>query len=671
MISSSKLRWGILGPGNIAKAFAGGIAHSETGELVAVGARRPDKARYAEDFAGARVLDGYQALLNDPGVEAVYISTPHPLHAKWAIKAARAGKHVLCEKPMGLTAYEADAAFHAARKAGTFMGEAFMYRFHPQTAKLIELISDGAIGEVRLIRSSFGFAMPSVMPEHRLYANHLAGGSILDVGCYPVSIARLLAGAVEGKPFLDPVRVVGTAHLGETGVDEWASAALNFDNGIIAEASCSISLKQDNMLRVFGTKGRIEVADFWYASGQQGGVGAIEIIRPDGSKETVSVAEDRWLYAFEVDAVAEAVRSGRQEFRAPGMTWDDTLGNMRVLDRWRAAAGLVYEVEKPALRKSTLAGEKLENRMETIGRRELPGIGKPLSEVALGFEDFPDFASAAILLDAFYEAGGNVFDTAFVYGGGRTEAILGDWLSSRGVREEAVVIGKGAHSPLAYPDVIAKQLDQSLERLKTDHVDVYFMHRDNPDVPVGEFVDAMDAEVKAGRIRGLFGGSNWSMERMSEAIDYARKNGKTAPGVLSNNFSLAQMIDPIWAGCVSASDAAWKAWLTEHQIPNFAWSSQGRGFFTERAGRDKRDNAELVRCWYSDDNFARRDRAEKMARERGVKPIHVALAYALAQPFPVVPLIGPRRLMELDDSLTALSLKLSAADVRWLETGER
>lgn len=671
MTSSSKLRWGILGPGNIAKAFAGGIAHSETGTLAAIGARRPDDPRYGRDFPGARVVAGYQALLEDPDVEAVYIATPHPLHAEWAIKAARAGKHVLCEKPFALSAHEADAVFHEARKAGTFMGEAFMYRFHPQTAKLVELVAGGAIGTVRMIKSSFGFAMPAVMPEHRLYANRLAGGGILDVGCYPVSMARLLAGAVEGRPFLDPVKVAGTAHLGATGVDEWASAILHFENDIIAEVSCSISLSQDNMLRIFGTQGRIEVADFWFAGGKEGGIGNIEIIRPDGTRETVAVAEERWLYAFEVDAVAAAVHAGRQAFTSPGMSWDDTLGNMHALDRWRAAAGLVYEIEKPALRRTTLAGERLQRRSETIARKTLPGIAKPLSQVALGFEDFPDFASAAILLDAFFEAGGNVFDTAFIYGGGRTEAILGAWLESRGVRDEAVVIGKGAHSPLTYPDVIARQLDQSLERLKSDHVDIYFMHRDNPDVPVGEFVDAMDAEVRAGRIRGLFGGSNWSMERMQEAIDYARRNGRTAPGVLSNNFSLAQMIDPIWPGCVSASDGAWKAWLTERQIPNFAWSSQGRGFFTERAGRDKRDNEELVRCWYSEDNFVRRDRAEEMARARGVKPIHVALAYALAQPFPVVPLIGPRRLMELDDSLTALALELSPAEVRWLETGER
>ena len=129
---------------------------------------------------------------------------------------------------LALTAFEADAMIHAARKAGTFLGEAFMYRLHPQTLKLVELIKSGVIGEVRMIKSSFGFAMPGFMPEHRLYANDLAGGGILDVGGYPVSMARLIAGAAAGKPFAEPDKVAGVAHLGQSGVDEWASALLHF-----------------------------------------------------------------------------------------------------------------------------------------------------------------------------------------------------------------------------------------------------------------------------------------------------------------------------------------------------------------------------------------------------------------------------------------------------------
>jgi predicted dehydrogenase/aryl-alcohol dehydrogenase-like predicted oxidoreductase len=669
-MAAGKIRWGILGPGTIARTFAGGLAHSRNGRLVAVAARDPARADYAAAFPGARVVAGYQALLDDPEVEAVYIATPHPHHAEWAIKAAEAGKHALVEKPIALTAWEADAVFHAARKAGTFMAEAFMYRVHPQTERLLQLIRKGLIGEVRAIKSSFGFAMPGFDPAHRLYSNELAGGGILDVGCYPVSMSRLIAGAAAGKPFLDPVKVAGAAHLGPTGVDEWAAALLTFPNGILAEVSCSVSLAQDNVLRVLGTEGRLEVADFWFASGHEGGIGRIEHIPARGAPRTYEIRENRWLYSFEAEAAGKAIRAGRAELEPPGMTWDDSLGNMRVLDRWRTDAGLVYGLERAEARPGTIRNAPLARPTEWIPRRAVPGFARPISRLALGFEDFPDFRAASILLDAFYEKGGNVLDTAWIYGAGRTETILGEWLKARGVRDDIVIIGKGAHTPLTYPDVIARQLAESLDRLGTDHVDVYLMHRDNPDVPVGEFVDAIDAEVQARRIRGPVGGSNWTRERFDAALAYADEAGRTRPSALSNNFSLAEMVDPVWPGCVAASGAEWRDWLAERQVVLFAWSSQGRGFFTPAAGRDRLENQELVRCWYSDENFARRDRAAALGRELGRSPIHVALAYCLNQPFPVVPLIGPRRLVELDDSLQALDISLTPEQVRWLQTGE-
>lgn len=660
------IRWGIIGPGTIAKTFAEGVAHSTTGKLVAIATRNPDRPGLSDGFPGARIVSGYDALLSDAEIDAVYISTPHTGHAEWAIKAIRAGKHVLVEKPIALSAYDADAIFHEAKKAGVFVGEAYMYRLHPQTAKIVDLVKSGAIGEVRIIRSSFGFSMGSFRADHRLFANESAGGGILDVGGYPVSMARLIAGAASGQPFIEPTKVSGVAHLGQSGVDEWASAVLKFPNDIIAEVSCSIMANQDNVLRIIGSEGRIEVPDFWFASGHKGGVGKIDVIKGK-ERQTIDVAEDRYLYSFEVNAAGEAIRNTSQEFAYPGMSWADTLGNLRVMDQWRASVGLEYGVETAAKRVLNIAGGKVAPG-NSVPKRQIPGVAKPASVVALGFEFFPNFASASLTLDSFYEAGGNLFDTAFVYGGGKTEAIFGDWHTSRNVpREEIVLIGKGAHSPLCYPDVIAKQLDQSLNRLKTDYVDIYFMHRDNTDVPVGEFVDAMDAEVKRGRIRGIFGGSNWTRQRMDEAIAYAEKTGKTAPGALSNNFSLAEMLEPIWAGCVAASDEPWKEWAKERQIPNFAWSSQGRGFFTDRAGRDKRDDEEIVRVWYSERNFERRDRAIELAKELGRHPIHIALAYVIAQPFPVIPLIGPRTIAELEDSLSALDIKLTPEQVRWLE----
>jgi predicted dehydrogenase len=390
--AASKVRWGIIGPGTIARAFAAGVERSTSGRLVALGARDPGKPAYSEHFPGVPVQTP-EALLADPEVDAVYIATPHPRHAEWEIKAAEAGKHVLVEKPFAMTAWEADAMLHAARQAGTFMGEAFMYRFHPQTAKLLDLIGVGTIGEVRMIKSSFGFAMPAFDPTHRLYSNETAGGGILDVGCYPVSMARLVAGAAAGKPFLDPEKVAGVAHIGQSGVDEWASAVLGFSGGIVAEVSCSVSLHQDNMLRIYGTEGRIEVADFWFASGKQGGTGVIEIIGRDGTARVVEVAEDRWLYAFEVDAAGDAIQAGRQEFAAPGMSWDDTLGNLRVLDRWRAEVGLTYGFERASERPRTVRNTPLV-RGRQIPQRAIPGLERPTSVVALGFEDFLTFSGA-------------------------------------------------------------------------------------------------------------------------------------------------------------------------------------------------------------------------------------------------------------------------------------
>ena len=292
MPDKTDLRWGIIGPGTIARTFASALVHTTAGRLVAVAARQPDRESLRETFPGARVLDGYQTLLDDREVDAIYIATPHPMHAEWAIKAAEAGKHVLCEKPMAVSRAEAEAMIAAARKAGTFLGEAFMYRQHPMTAKLLELVRAKAIGEVRMIRSSIGFTMKNRDPKGRLLANDTAGGSILDIGGYPVSMIRLIAGAAAGKPFLDPVSVSGVAHLGPTGVDEWTSAVFRFQNGLIADATASVMLLQENCLRIYGTAGRLEVPSFWFGSGREGGVGKITVVDRDDHHETIRVEDE-------------------------------------------------------------------------------------------------------------------------------------------------------------------------------------------------------------------------------------------------------------------------------------------------------------------------------------------------------------------------------------------
>src|SRR5438105_4075950 len=194
MSTPPQLNWGILATGNIATAFAQGVSHSKTGKLVAVGSRSQEKAdKFGSEHNVAKRYGSYEALLADPNVHAVYVATPHPQHVDWAIRAARAKKHVLVEKPLAVNHAQAMAIVEAAVENDVFLMEAFMYRCHPQTAKLLELIRERTIGDVRMIRASFGFNS-AFNPDSRVYSNALAGGGILDVGCYPVSMSRLIAG---------------------------------------------------------------------------------------------------------------------------------------------------------------------------------------------------------------------------------------------------------------------------------------------------------------------------------------------------------------------------------------------------------------------------------------------------------------------------------------------
>ncbi|MDX2006552.1 MAG: aldo/keto reductase [Meiothermus sp.] len=294
------------------------------------------------------------------------------------------------------------------------------------------------------------------------------------------------------------------------------------------------------------------------------------------------------------------------------------------------------------------------------------GLSKPVSRLVLGVDSQDNLETAAPLFDVFLSRGGNAFDTAWVYKSGASEAVFGDWMSRSRLRDQVVLIGKGAHTPRCTPEDLSLQLAESLERLRTDHLDVYLMHRDNPQVPVGEFVDVLNRHFRAGQMR-VFGGSNWSLERLQAASAYASKHGLEPFGAVSNQFSLAQMLEPSWAGCLG-TDQALRAWLTQTQTPLFPWSSQARGFFVRADPADRADE-ELVRCWYSPANFARLERAQELARAKGLEPIQIALAYVLHQPFPTFPLVGCRSGAELDSSLGALEVALTPQKVRWLEAG--
>lgn len=336
----TKLKWGILGTGKIARKFASGLSESRTGQLVAVGSRTADAAeKFAAEFP-CTAHANYDALLADANVEVVYISTPHPMHAEWAIKTARAKKHILCEKPFTMNVAEAVPVVEAAKRSGVFLMEAFMYRCHPQTEKLVELIRSKTIGEVRLIQASLSFDAAYDL-DWRMFNKSLGGGGILDVGCYPCSMARLIAGAAVDKAFDDPVEVLGCAEIGaESRVDEYAVASLKFGSGILAQLNCGVRLAMENTVRIWGTKGCIVVPSPWFAA-HGAGFSKI-IIFKGGVPDEVVVETDRGLYALEADHVAAHI-AARQ---APAMPWGDTLGNMHTLDAWRKSVGLAYDADK-------------------------------------------------------------------------------------------------------------------------------------------------------------------------------------------------------------------------------------------------------------------------------------------------------------------------------------
>jgi predicted dehydrogenase/aryl-alcohol dehydrogenase-like predicted oxidoreductase len=666
---AEKLRWAIVGAGTIAQTFARGVAGSRTGELLAVGSRAQDTAeRFGAEFGVPRRYGSYEAVLADADVDAVYVSTPHPFHAEWAIRAAEAGKHLLIEKPLGINHAEAMAVVEAARQHDVFLMEAYMYRCHPQTARLVELIREGAIGEVRVIEASFGFDIGD-KPDHRLLDHGLAGGGILDVGGYPVSIARLVAGAASGAAFADPIDVSGAGHIGpESRVDEWAVATLRFPGDIVAQVKSAVRLDTENVVRVFGDEGWLLVPAPWTLRGSS--LRSSILVHRSGEEHpreiVVEAAADPW--AIEADTVATHLAA--RQAPSPAMSWADSLGNMQTLDRWRDALGLTYDSERLEAPVRRLPERPLAARADKlISHGEIAGVGKPVSRVVMGVDNQRRMPHAAVMFDDFFERGGTCFDTAYVYVEGQSERILGRWIEDRGVREQVVILDKGGHTPFCTPEAVASQLPESLERLHADYVDIYMLHRDNPAVPVGEFIDVLNEHQRAGRLR-VFGGSNWTIERLEEANAYASQRGLSGFTVISNNFSLARMIEPPWAGCLSSADARWRTWLTTTQTPLMPWSSQARGFFTGRAKPNDLSDPELVRSWYSEDNFQRLARVEQLAKERGVLPIAIALAWVLSQPFPTFPLIGPRTLAETRTSLPALDVRLTPQEVAWLNLEE-
>jgi aryl-alcohol dehydrogenase-like predicted oxidoreductase len=344
---------------------------------------------------------------------------------------------------------------------------------------------------------------------------------------------------------------------------------------------------------------------------------------------------------------------------------------MKMLDMWRAAVGMTYDNEKPGGYARPIDGRPLSSKA-AMPAIEKPALGKRISAFAIGCAFLRKPSDMANVLDTFFEEGGTVFDTAHTYAQGLIDNLLGHWLHSRGVRKDAIIVGKGgmdsSRNFLCLPELIGPQLEESLNRLKTDYLDIYFLHRDNNQVPVGEFVDALDREARAGRIK-VFGGSNWNLARVAQANAYAAQNNRTPFKVVSNQFSLAEMIEPAWPGCIASARKKDVDWFKANDVTLFAWSSLARGFFSAQSSPDKRTDPDMIRCWYNDENFARKERARELAKKHNTSLARIALAHVLRQPFSVVPVIGPLTLHELRDSLGALTVSLTADEVSWLRDG--
>ncbi|MBZ5500032.1 MAG: Gfo/Idh/MocA family oxidoreductase [Acidobacteriia bacterium] len=342
----ARLRWGILGTGNIARQFALAMAHSRRGELAAVGSRASSSASaFAVANHVPRACGSYEAVLADLGIDAVYIPLPNSMHHEWTIRALRAGKHVLCEKPIAANREEAAEMFDVARRTGRVLIEAFMYRAHPLTAAWLQQVRGGTIGRPLLVRSSFCFCARHREGNIR-FDPAMAGGALMDVGCYCINLSRLIAGA-------EPVSVTASAKLSQAGIDEITAGALRFADGMVATFTCGLTVHADNAASICGSLGYIEVPIPWKPPLKEAvfvrsssvpammDVGnKLESAPVPGSspQQVITVDSSGPPLALEADNLAAVVFEGA----AAVVSEADSLGNMAVLDKLRRCAGLEY-----------------------------------------------------------------------------------------------------------------------------------------------------------------------------------------------------------------------------------------------------------------------------------------------------------------------------------------
>lgn len=324
-----KIRWGILSTGNIARQFAHGLAALDDAELVAVGSRSAASAnQFGDEFNVANRHASYEALASDPAVDAIYVATPHTLHAENTLLCLRAGKAVLCEKPFAINAAETTTMIAEARTRGVFLMEAMWTRFLPHMVRIRELIHAGAIGDVRMLNSTFGFRT-EFDPKGRLFDPALGGGALLDVGIYPVSFAAMIFGT--------PTFITSHATIGATGVDEQVAMIFGYDQGQIALLASATRTQTIHTSQILGTKGQIIVEPPWWGPSSL-------TLKVDGQPDQYMAFDTIGNgYNYEAAEVARCLRAGKIESEV--MPLDETLALMKTLDTIRGQWGLRYPGE--------------------------------------------------------------------------------------------------------------------------------------------------------------------------------------------------------------------------------------------------------------------------------------------------------------------------------------
>jgi len=317
-MKEKKLNWGILGAAKIARSLAPAIRESQFAVPYAVASRTLEKAQtFASEYGFEKSYGSYEALLRDPAVDAIYIPLPNGLHCEWTVKALRAGKHVLCEKPLADDVTQCRKMIAAAGKSGRQLMEAFMYRFHPQTTKVKELLTAGAIGEVRIVRAAFGFPLNQEAPNVRLAAD-LAGGCLMDVGCYCVNAIRYFFGE-------EPIAVLGhAARAKANGVDLTFAGTLIFSDQRAGIFNSSFKTVLDWNVEIVGTQGRIFVPSPWKPNAQLASL----TVETKGEPRTVEVKDGGGLYTLEVDHFSRCILEDRPVALSP----EDGLRNMAVIN---------------------------------------------------------------------------------------------------------------------------------------------------------------------------------------------------------------------------------------------------------------------------------------------------------------------------------------------------